>query len=208
MDTADLPHSPAAERNREAILALLQRLLPSHGVAIELASGTGQHAQHFAAGLPGWRWHPSEADAQALPAIAARCIGSRNVLPPVQVDVLAPCWHGMPLLVDAVFCANLLHISPWPTAAGLMRGAARHLSATGRLLVYGPFFEANTPAAASNLAFDADLRRRNPDWGLRQLADVIGEANAAGLHLLERTTMPANNLMLVFGAGPGQQPGK
>lgn len=191
-------HSPAAERNREPIAAELQRLLPATGVALEIASGTGQHAAFFSAALPGWTWWPSDGDPRNAASIAAWCEGLAQVQPPIALDVTAPSWAGVPDRVDAVFCANLLHISPWPATAALFQGAARHLAPSGRLLVYGPFVEDGVPTAASNQAFDADLRSRDPAWGLRRLADVQQQAAAAGLQLHERVAMPANNLLLVF----------
>jgi Protein of unknown function (DUF938) len=198
MNTDARRHSPAAERNRDPILAQLQRLLPPQGQMLEIASGSGQHAAHFAAALPGWRWLPSDGDAGSLASIAAWCEGMAAVQPPLQLDVLAPTWPGVPARVDAVFCANLLHIAPWATCAALMRGAARHLSAQGRLLLYGPYVVEGEVTAPSNLAFDADLRSRDAAWGLRRLVDVVREAEAEGLRLRERVTMPANNLLLVF----------
>ncbi len=194
-------HSAAAERNRAPILAALERLLPARGVALEIASGSGQHAAHFAAALPGWQWQPSDGDASALPSIDAWCAGVANVRAALALDVLGEPWRGVPERVDLVFCANLLHISPWSTCAALMRGAARHLDAAGRLVVYGPFIVDDAPTAASNVAFDADLRARDPAWGLRRLADVVHEAEVAGLVLRERAAMPANNLLLVFARG-------
>jgi hypothetical protein len=191
-------HSAAAERNQGPILAVLQRVLPANGLALEIASGTGQHAAHFATGLPGWRWQPTDAEPQALASISAWCEGLPNVLPPMPLDVLAPQWPGVPAQADALFCANMLHISPWPTCAALMQGAARHLVPHGLLLLYGPYLVDGEPTAPGNLAFDADLRARNPTWGLRRLADVLSQAEAAGLQLLERVRMPANNLLLVL----------
>jgi len=191
-------HSAAAERNRVPLLAELQRLLPAQGQALEIASGSGQHAAHFAAALPGWRWQPTEADARSAASIDAWCQGLANVAAPLALDVLAPTWTGAPASVDAIFCANLLHISPWATTAALVQGAARHLSATGLLLVYGPFIEDGVPTAPSNLAFDVDLRSRDAAWGLRRLPDVLQQASAAGLCLQERVAMPANNLLLVL----------
>jgi hypothetical protein len=199
MDIDARLHSAAAERNREPLLAQLQRLLPARGVALEIASGSGQHAAFFAAALPGWRWMPTEADARALPSIAAWCAGLANVQPPVVLDVMSPCWPDVPTQADAVFCANLIHIAPWAACAALMRGAARHLAPTGQLLVYGPFMIDGEATAASNQAFDADLRARHPAWGLRRLADVQREAEAVALVLRERVAMPANNQLLVFG---------
>ena len=177
---------------------MLQRVLPSHGIALEIASGTGQHAAHFATGLPGWHWQPSDADPRALASISAWCTGIANVQPAIHLDVQATPWNGVPERVDALFCANLLHISPWQTCAALMRGAARHLAPQGRLLLYGPYFVEGEPTAPGNLAFDADLRTRNAAWGLRRLADVVREAEAVGLQLQQRVAMPANNLLLVL----------
>lgn len=195
---ADRLHSPAAERNAAPILAQLQRLLPAQGVMLELASGTGQHAAAFAAGLPGWQWWPSDADAQARASVRAWCAGLANVMPPLSIDVGDAVWAGAPVPVDAVFCANLIHIAPWAVTGALMRGAARHLAAAGRLVTYGPYFEADVPPAPGNRAFDADLRARDPAWGVRHLDAVACEAQAAGLALRERVPMPANNLLLVW----------
>lgn len=191
--------SPAAERNRGPILEQLQRLLPPSGLLLEVASGTGQHAAFCSAGLPGWRWQPTDFDAGALPSINAWCEGLAHVRPALQLDVLLDPWPGVPAQVDAVFCANMVHIAPWACCAGLMQGAARHLSPKGLLVTYGPYLEDGVPTAPGNLAFDADLRARNPAWGLRRREDVEAAAAAAGLRLLERVAMPANNLLLAWG---------
>jgi len=191
-------HSAAAERNRAPILAVLERLLPNHGIALEIASGSGQHAAHFAAALPGWQWQPTDGDASSLASIDAWCAGLANVRPALALDVMRAPWSGVAERVDLIFCANLLHISPWPTCAALMRGAARHLAPDRLLVVYGPFIVDGVETAPSNVAFDADLRARNPAWGLRRLDDVANEAEAAGLGLREHETMPANNRMVVL----------
>lgn len=194
-------HSPAAERNRAPILEVLRRVLPSSGTALEVASGSGQHAAHFAAALPGWQWIPSDPDPRAAASIAAWCAeaGVSNVQPALQLDVhQAPPWPGVPPGLDAVFCANLLHIAPASAGPALMRGAAAHLASAGRLLVYGPFLEREVPTAPGNLAFDADLRARDPAWGLRWLHEVVADARGCGLELQERVQMPANNLLLVI----------
>jgi hypothetical protein len=201
MGDAARRHSPAAERNGAPILAALQRLLPARGQLLEIASGTGQHAAHCSAGLPGWTWLPSEAEAGALPSIRAWCAGLEPVAAPRMLDVRQPDWPGVPAPVDAIFCANLIHIAPWACCTGLMQGAARHLAPHGLLITYGPYLEDEVPTAASNLAFDADLRARDPAWGLRRRADVEREAARAGLALIERVQMPANNLLLVWGRG-------
>ena len=198
-------HSAAAERNQGPIVTELKRLLPAAGLLLEIASGTGQHAAHSAAAMAAWRWQPSDADRAALASIKAWCQGLPNVLPPLLLDVLdvrAPGWPGVPKQVDAIFCANMIHIAPWPVCVALMQGAARHLAEQGLLLLYGPFIEGEA-TAASNQAFDADLRSRHAAWGLRRLADVMQEAQAAGLRLQERVAMPANNLLLVFVRAPG-----
>lgn len=198
-DDAAIRHSPAAERNQQPILEVLKRWLPAQGFALEIASGTGQHAVHFAAGLPGWSWQPSDPHPASLASTAARreAAALANLLPPLPLDVTALPWPiAVPL--DALFCANMLHISPWASCEALMRGAAQHLAAEGRLVVYGPFFVDGETPAASNLDFDADLRERNPAWGLRRLAAVEQVADTAGLALRERADMPANNLMLLF----------
>jgi SAM-dependent methyltransferase len=191
-------HSPAAERNGPPILAALQRLLPAEGLLLEIASGTGQHAAFCSQGLPGWQWQPSDFDAAALPSIAAWCEGLGRVRPPITLNVLDTDWPGVPAQVDAIYCANMIHIAPWACTAGLMQGAARHLAPQGLLITYGPYVIDGEPTAPSNLAFDADLRGRNPAWGLRRLADVEAEAAKAGLSLRERLDMLANNKLLAW----------
>ncbi|GHC93725.1 SAM-dependent methyltransferase [Pseudorhodoferax aquiterrae] len=197
--------SPACERNREPILERLLQLLPPSGNALEIASGTGQHVAFFAARMPGWVWQPSDRTDAAFASIDAWCAqeGAAKVHGPVLLDATAPRWPDEGPAFEAgsfdlVLCANMLHIAPWSACAGLMQGAARYLAPGGRLVTYGPYLEADVPTAPSNLAFDADLRQRDPAWGLRALADVVGEAHAAGLRLAERHAMPANNLLLVF----------
>lgn len=194
------PFSAAADRNKHPILAQLKTLLSLQGRALEIASGTGQHAVWFADALPGWIWQPTEADAAALPGLAQRVAHARhgNVRAPVLLDVLAAAWP-VEADHDLVFCANMLHIAPWPTCAALMRGAARHLADDGELVVYGPFLEDGVATAPGNLAFDQSLRERNPAWGLRRLEDVCAVAREAGLDYRLRESLPANNLLLVFG---------
>lgn len=194
-------HSPAAERNQGPLLEKLQRLLPTRGQMLEIASGTGQHAAHFARLLPGWQWQPSDPVAVSRASVAAWCEGLPNVEPAVDLDVLRQPWPVPAGTFDGVFCANMLHIAPWPTCTALMQGAQQCLKPGGLLLVYGPFIETDVPTAASNQAFDADLRQRNPAWGLRRLPDVLAQAQACGLQWQARVAMPANNLLLVLRAG-------
>jgi SAM-dependent methyltransferase len=191
------PCSPAAERNGPPILDVLRRLLPARARVLEIASGTGQHAAFFAAAMPGWQWQPSDGDAQSLGSIDAWRADAANVLPPVVLDVMATDWPVRGPF-DAVFCANMLHISPWATCAALMRGSAQVLAPGGLLVTYGPYLQDGVETAPGNIDFDASLRARNPAWGIRRVEDVAQEAAAVGLRLLERTPMPANNLILAF----------
>lgn len=204
----DLPHSPAAERNKQPILDALSGVLGEQGAMLEIASGTGQHAVWFATALSGWTWQPTDADARALPGIAARVERAElpNLRTPVLLDVTAPRWPSPGFAFaeeeqkfDAIYCANMIHIAPWAACVGLMQGAARHLRPGGVLVTYGPYFEDGVATVPSNLAFDEDLRGRNPAWGIRRIEDVAAQAQRVGLVLRERYGMPANNLLLVFG---------
>ena len=202
-----LPCSAAAERNKQVILNRLCQMLPAQGRALEIASGTGQHVACFATGLPQWNWQPTDYQTSALPVITARVAQQAlaNVRAPQQLDVMAAQWFGSDAAVprfDLIFCANMLHIAPWPTCAALMQGSARHLSPTGVLVTYGPYLEDEVATAAGNLDFDRSLRAQDPAWGIRRRADVEIEAVRAGLMLAARHTMPANNLLLVWRAAP------
>lgn len=203
--------SAAAERNKQPILEALRGFLPAQGRALEIASGTGQHVAWFAQHLPGWTWLPTDvrdthfADIQAhiqAHTQASVAEGQQGqVMSPRLLDVQHEPWPLDGARFDLIYCANLLHIAPWACCAALMRGAARHLAPGGRLVTYGPYLEDDTPTADSNLAFDASLRARNPDWGLRRREDVAEAAQAAGLRLADRYALPANNLLLVWQAG-------
>jgi SAM-dependent methyltransferase len=198
MNTPDLSFSPAAERNKQPILAALQAWLPANARVLEIASGTGQHAAHFAASQPHWSWQPSDHPSQDLTSIGGRCADLGNVRPPLALDVLASPWPAGLGDFEAVYCANMLHISPWETTPALMRGAADHLVPDGLLVLYGPYLIEGEPTAPGNLAFDADLRSRHPAWGLRWLHDVTREAQKAGFVARANLAMPANNRLLVF----------
>ena len=193
----DARYSAAAERNQLPILAALLGLLAPQGRALEIASGSGQHVAHFAHHMPGWDWLASDPDSQALASITAWRPGGPT---PLQLDVRQDDW-ALPAshqALDAIFCANMLHISPQETTAALLRGAKQHLNLHGQLIVYGPFIVPGQIIAASNQAFDADLRQRNPAWGLRSLLDVEAAAQRAGLTLRSLQQLPANNLLLEF----------
>jgi SAM-dependent methyltransferase len=194
----DLPFSAAAERNKQPILAVLESVLPRAGSVLEIASGTGQHVCFFAQALPGIRWQPTEPDPLHCQAMSARIRESAltNVAPPLALDVTQPHWPVTGSF-DAVLCINMVHISPWSATQALLRGAAHHLPSQGRLILYGPYLE-NGNAVQSNLDFDASLKRRNPEWGLRELEEVTRVAAAHGLHRELVVPMPANNLTVVF----------
>ncbi len=196
MDNAAL-HSPAAERNKGPILAQLLQRLPPQGLGLEIASGSGQHIAALAAALPGWQWLASDPLPTARASIRALWPAGPT---PLALDVRDAEWPlpASHQQLDAVLCINMLHISPWSSCAALMRGAARHLRTSGCLMVYGPFLVPGLATAASNLAFDADLRARDPAWGLRGLDAVEAEACSAGLRLCANLELPANNRLLVF----------
>jgi hypothetical protein len=190
--------APAAERNKEPILAVLRDVLPESGLVLEVASGTGQHVVHFARALPGLEWQPSDPDPRARSSIAAWINHERlpNVRPPLHLDVDSEPW---PIdRAEAVLCSNMIHISPWRSTLHLMAGAARLLPTGGILFLYGPFRRSDRETAPSNEAFDAQLRQHNPDWGLRNLEVVVSVAGESGLGFVEALEMPANNLSVVF----------
>lgn len=191
--------SPATARNRQPILEVLRARLPDGARVLEIASGAGEHAVFLAGALPWVRWQPSDPDATARASIAAwrQEAGLPNLAAPLAVDAADPAtWPTE--AVDAVVCIDMIHISPWAAAVGLMAGAGRLLTPGGRLFLYGPYIEADVPTAPSNLAFDESLKARDPAWGLRDLAEVEALAAASGLARVERIAMPANNLVVVF----------
>jgi len=190
-------HAPATARNRQPILDVLRPRLPADGLVLEVASGSGEHAVHFAAALPQLVFQPSDPDEEALASIDAWTAdsGLANVRPAVALDTTAPNW---PIeRATAVLCSNMIHIAPWSAAAGLIAGAARLLPGHGLLFLYGPY-RRNGHTAPSNEAFDRDLRRRNADWGVRDLEAVAALAEAHGFAPPEIIEMPANNLSVIF----------
>ena len=195
-------HAPATQRNRGPILEVLRRVLPEAGTVLEIASGSGEHVVHFAAAFPDLIFQPTDIDPDALASIAGWVAesGVANVRAPIRLDVTHEPWPVEP--VQAVFCANLVHISPPEATPALVTGAARHLVSRGLLVVYGPFRIGGVHTAPSNAAFDADLRARDPRWGVRDLEWVKELAEGCGLLLEQRIEMPANNQTLVFRKGP------
>jgi hypothetical protein len=172
--------------------------LPPTGLVLEVASGSGEHAIHFAQVFPDLEWQPSDTDAGALQSIRAwrEAAALTNVREPVAIDASSADW---PIAqADAVLSINMVHISPWAASLGLIDGAARILPPGAPLILYGPWLKDDVPTAPSNLAFDADLKRRDPAWGLRRVEDFTAAAARKHLQLHEVRSMPANNMMLLF----------
>ncbi|MXO89657.1 DUF938 domain-containing protein [Pontixanthobacter aquaemixtae] len=190
-------HAPATERNRSFIADVLKAELQLPCSVLEIASGTGEHAVFLAQKFPGLVWQPSDQDAEALASIAAwtREAGLANIRPPIALDASKP-WPALDC--DAIFCCNMIHISPWSAAEGLFRNAGGVLNVGGPLILYGPFLESDVETAPSNVAFDESLKSRDPAWGIRDIADVDALAKAHGFARSARYAMPANNLMLVY----------
>ena len=192
-----LPASPPAERNKQPIADVLARVLPPSGVVLEIASGTGQHAEHFARAFPALKWQPSDPDVDSLAILADRVRRAAlpNLRAPLELDVHAPPPVGD---IAAVVCSNMIHIAPWSACEALLRNAERWLGAGAPLVLYGPFQRGGQHTAPSNAAFDADLRRRNPEWGVRDLDAVLALARQHSFALAEVVAMPANNLTVVL----------
>ena len=192
-------HFPATARNREAIADLLKRYLPERGTVLEIGSGSGEHALYFSDLFPDLTWQPSDPDPLNLESIRVwvKTVPDRqNLLPPLALnasDVLLPIDQA-----DAVICVNVIHISPWDATEGLMRNAAALLPLNGLLYLYGPYRIGGTHTAPSNESFDQSLRSQNEAWGVRNLEEVIAEANKNGLQFIERVDMPANNQSVIF----------
>lgn len=198
----------AFHRNHAPISAVLLKFLGQQsGDVLEAGSGTGQHVVHFARHTPDVTWWPSDTNEAHLKSIAAwrKHSGQPNIRPPMRIDLTDPAWCDQmhdgsgPQKLLAVFCANVIHIAPWRVAEGLFAGAARYLRRDGRLFLYGPFKRDGKHTALSNAVFDTSLRERDPEWGVRDIGDVEKLADGVGLALIEAVSMPANNMILIFG---------
>jgi SAM-dependent methyltransferase len=214
--------APAALRNREPIADVLEEWLPRSGMVLELASGTGEHVVYFAGRFEKLKWQPSDIHADALASIAAWREETKlpNVRAPLVIDAAAPKWPidqadaVLSIKMDSDSCdqqktaekggfdvvlnLNMVHISPWSAGLGLLDGAARVLKRGGALILYGPWLQTGVETAPSNLAFDQQLRQRDPAWGLRRVEDFDAAATERGFRLEQTRAMPANNLMLLF----------
>jgi hypothetical protein len=190
--------APAALRNREPIAEVLREWLPESGLVLEIASGTGEHGAFFAEHFPNHDWQPSDIHQDALSSIKAwrEAAALPNLRPPIALDAASSEWPVA--AADAILSINMVHISPWTSTLGLIEGAARLLSRGAPLILYGPWLKDDIEAAPSNLAFDADLKGRDPAWGLRRVEDFAAAAEVRGFHFQAHRHMPANNLMLLW----------
>jgi hypothetical protein len=196
-------YAPATQRNREPILEVLKRVLPTRGSLLEIASGTGEHAAWLAAQLPGLVYQPSDPSPEHRASIAAwiATAGLPNLRPPLALDVTTADWEasaGIPQDLVAILCINMIHIAPWAAALGILRGAGAALGAGRLLYLYGPFRRGGEHTAPSNAAFDRSLRAQDPAWGVRDLEAVATAAEHAGFALDEVVEMPANNLSVIL----------
>ncbi len=201
-------YAPATDRNRQYILEVLQQTLPDRGTVLEIASGTGEHAVYFAPRLKPLQWLPSDPDPTRRASIAAwgDTMPSENLQPPIALDASEPVWtvetHPPDSLqnvpISAIVNINMIHISPWSACLGLMAGASRILPSGGILYLYGPYKRGGEHTAPSNESFDISLRSQNPEWGVRDLDEVIAVARERDLQFVKTVEMPANNLSVVF----------
>ena len=189
---------PHVARNREPILEVLRRVLPRDGLVLEIASGGGEHAAYFAQNLPDVLWQPTDANSEMFESIAAHraAAGVANLLAPLHLDVTSEQWPVA--RAEAMVCCNMIHIAPWAVTEGLIAGAGRTLARDGLLYLYGPYKIDGRHTAPSNEDFDANLRARNPLWGVRDLPEVSSLAKRHGFALAETVPMPANNLSVIF----------
>ncbi len=193
-------YSPAVARNREPILSILRDEVPNEGMILEIGSGSGEHAVHFASALPGLTWQPTDRDETAMAGIDShvRAIGQQNILKAQVLDVMQAPW-SLSGPYDGIFCANVIHIAPWAVAEAIIGASSEVLVPGAPLILYGPFSRNANFEAMSNVAFDRKLRAENPDWGIRDLeAEIQPLAEASGFRLAALHRMPSNNLTVVF----------
>jgi SAM-dependent methyltransferase len=190
--------SPSAARNKEPIATVLSQVLPRSGLVLEVGSGTGEHAVHFARVMPHLAWQATEQDEECLRSICAWVATETqaNLRQPLYLDVIDAQW---PIeAADAIICINMIHIAPWTATQGLLRGSSRILPPAGLLCLYGPYRVGGKHSSASNRAFDAQLRAIKAEWGVRDLDAVSNEARAFNIELERTFELPANNLIAIF----------
>jgi Protein of unknown function (DUF938) len=210
-DTPDLRrYAPATERNREPILAVLQQVLPPTGTILEISSGTGEHAVFMAPQLAPRYWLPSDPNPDARDSIRAwrQSAPCDNIYSPMDIDASSSEWSiesgRFPIRdlteqpINAIVNINMIHIAPKSAYLGLLAGARRVLPIDGILYLYGPFKQGGVHTAPSNEAFDDSLQSQNPQWGIRDLEEIIRVAHSHNLDLQKVYEMPANNLSVVF----------
>ncbi|OAO03705.1 DUF938 domain-containing protein [Parasphingorhabdus sp.] len=198
MSFSEQRHAPATLRNRDAIVAVLQTILPASGTVLEIASGTGEHIIYFGRQFPQLQFLPSDPDPVNLQSIAAWTARERvaNILPPLGLDTMAKNWDVEP--VAAVLCINMIHIAPWEASIGLFEKAAAQLESGAPLYLYGPYFRDDVETAQGNLDFERSLKSRNLQWGIRDVADIDSLAARTGFTRESLVEMPANNISLVY----------
>lgn len=192
-----LNYSVASERNKEPILAVLEKLLHPGDRLLEIGSGSGQHAMHFCHVLPEIQWYPTELDMN-LAALESNLLQAAipNIQSPKALDVSWPEWPGD--IVSAVYTANTLHIMSWRLVELFFKGVGRCLRSGGLLITYGPFCYAGEFTSDSNAEFDLWLKQRDPDSGIRDIEAIKLIAAEEGLELESDFSMPANNQLLVW----------
>lgn len=191
-------HAPLADRNKGAILNVLSRVLPDYGIVLEIGSGTGQHVIHFARQLRRIEWQPSDYDQVSVASIDSYRGEARlsNVREPLLLEVRQKSWGNG--LLDAVVAINLVHVTSWSVCEGLFDGSRRHLKPHGVLFVHGPFKQAGGFTSRENAQLDAQLRERNPDWGLRDLEAVVALGSARGMQVEQVVDMPDAQIGIVL----------
>jgi hypothetical protein len=201
VSASDKLQAPAALRNQAAILDVLRRYLPAAGTVLELASGSGTHACMFAAALAPLKWLPTDQSEAALKSIAAWRAEQAPPAPlaPRHLDCLDNDWPVTDIAdLKALVAVNLLHVAPWAVCAALFNGAAQVLPADGVIIIYGPFRRGEDFISSGNQQFDRELRARDAQLGLRDIAEVTAQAAVAGWRLAAEVAMPANNFTLVW----------
>jgi hypothetical protein len=202
MSTDDRMQSPSTARNAEPVFDVLSRFLPPSGTILEVASGSGEHGALFAPRLPHLTWQPSDKDPDALNSIEAwrQHVGVENLLPPLEIDLLAVEAGLMPPIEDVagMINMNMIHISPWQACETLLQLAGNSLPVGGYLYLYGPYRRNGQHTAQSNVDFDAWLKSQDASWGVRNLEDVEATAKTNNLLIEEITDMPSNNYSVIF----------